>query len=68
MNSYPLDVKTVDRLFCHRVHAIVACPAIRRRNLEERKDLWKDFIDLWSAIRACPSYQACESFAPGRRV
>ena len=58
-----LSVRTVDRLFSHRVHAIVTNPSVRRRNLEERKEIWRDFHELWGALQSQPSYRAYEAFA-----
>jgi hypothetical protein len=61
-----LNVRTVDRLFSHRVHAIVSNPSVRRRNLEERRDIWNDFHELWRLLQSQPSYKAYEAFALAR--
>lgn len=58
-----LNLRTVDRIFSHRVHAIVSNPAVRRRNLEDRKEIWKDFIELWRALESQPSFAAYSAFA-----
>ena len=56
-----VDRETIDRLYSHRVAAIVKNPVIYKRNLVERKDRWQDFIKLVCNLEKCKVY--CELIA-----
>lgn len=56
-----LNVEIVDRVFSHRVHAIVTNNAIVKRNLNDQKDRWKDFLKLHNSLLGKPAYLAVEA-------
>jgi hypothetical protein len=51
-----IDTDTVDRLWGHRIAALVANPSIHDRNLVTKKARWSDFVTLWDSIKKKPFY------------
>jgi len=53
-----LDVGTMDRLYAHRILALVKNPAVYQHNLVERSYRWKDFRKLWKRVEGQSQYSA----------
>lgn len=64
-----LDAKTVDRLYGHRVVALMDNEVIRQRNLVDRGYRWKDFMVLLTALEKQDYYRAIrDNEGRGKRV
>lgn len=50
------DVQTVDRLYGHRLAAIMSNAAINERNFHERRHRWTDFLKLIDMVGNAPVY------------
>jgi hypothetical protein len=53
-----LDAKTVDRLYSHRIVALMANGVIRQRNLVDQAYGWKDFTRLLRSLEKQDYYRA----------
>jgi hypothetical protein len=53
-----LDKKTMDRLYSHRIVALVGNQAIYQRNLVERRYRWSDFEKLQNSLEGEKAYSA----------
>ena len=53
-----VDCETVDRLYSHRVAALVMNPIVYQRNLVDRKERWQDFSKLLRNLEKCKVYGA----------
>jgi hypothetical protein len=53
-----LEIKTMDRLYSHRILALVKNPVIYQYNLVDRSYRWTDFIKLWKRLEGESYYSA----------
>jgi hypothetical protein len=50
INEGILDIDTVDELYGYRIINIAANEVVRKEKLEDRRDYWQEFIELYEKI------------------